>query len=153
MLSVAACREDGVRRSKDTEGRSFEVTCAGERCTLKLVGQPAGTDPSQVVLSHAGRLVGACDVPSPDSTPQDSDCRALACSSEQDCPPLYGLEQGQCLNGLCIDAANPLGPADAVMLCLAGTGLGRKAPIQIERYALALNCGNPCRIPGPCRQP
>jgi hypothetical protein len=39
------------------------------------------------------------------------------------------------------------------MLCLAGTGLGRETPAQVERYALALNCGNPCRIPTPCAQP
>jgi hypothetical protein len=39
------------------------------------------------------------------------------------------------------------------MLCLSGTGLGRETPAQIERYALALNCGSPCKIPAPCAQP
>ena len=39
------------------------------------------------------------------------------------------------------------------MLCLSGTGLGRETPRQIERYALALNCGKPCPCPRLVRSP
>jgi hypothetical protein len=63
------------------------------------------------------------------------------------------MKDGQCLNHHCGDAAEPLGVQDAIMLCLAGTGLGRKTAAQIERYALALNCGSPCTVPAPCPQP
>ena len=152
-LSSAACDEDGVRTLKDTEGRRFEAHCQDEACALERLEKPSPGEKPHAVLTHTGRLVGVCDVDSPTAEPRDWDCRALECTDANTCPPLYGLKQGDCLNGLCIDPANPMSPADAVMLCLAGTGLGRNAPKQIERYALALNCGNPCRIPAPCRQP
>lgn len=153
LLGNSACDEDGVVTLKDTEGRRFEVRCEDKACALSRLEKPASHEKPNAVLSHTGRLVGVCDVDSPTIEPRDWDCRALECADASTCPPLYGLKQGDCLNGLCIDPANPLNAADAVMLCLAGTGLGRDAPKQIERYALALNCGNPCRIPKPCRQP
>jgi hypothetical protein len=152
-LCLASCHDSGERRLKDTEGRSFKVECEGRQCAVKRLGESSKDETAHVMLSDSGRLVGACNVESPNAEPRDWDCRALECEGANDCPPLHGLSEGECLNGLCIDPANPLGPADAVMLCLAGTGLGRKAPMQVERYALALNCGNPCRIPKPCRQP
>jgi hypothetical protein len=57
------------------------------------------------------------------------------------------------VNGLCTEPSQPLGVTDAVMLCLAGTGTGHGSAQQAERFAMALNCGEPCRIPSPCRQP
>jgi hypothetical protein len=39
------------------------------------------------------------------------------------------------------------------MLCLAGSGLGSEQARQVERYALGMNCGAPCKVPAPCRQP
>jgi hypothetical protein len=39
------------------------------------------------------------------------------------------------------------------MLCLAGTGKPGNTPLQVQRYAMALNCGSPCKVPAPCRQP
>ena len=151
-LGGVACNQDGGLRLKDTEGRQFEAQCKNKSCELTRV-DGSDAEKQRAVLSHTGRLVGVCNVHSSGVKPRDFDCRALECSSQKDCPPLYGQEEGDCLNGLCIDPANEFAPADAVMLCLAGTGLGREAPMQVERYALALNCGNPCRIPNPCRQP
>ena len=105
-------------------------------------------------LSHTGRLVGICDVAPGGTVPETpGDCRALVCQADTDCPPAHGLKNGQCLNALCADPAQPLVTPDSVMLCLAGSGLGNSEPRQIERYALALNCGTPCKVPAPCRQP
>jgi hypothetical protein len=53
------------------------------------------------------------------------------------------LAHGTCIDGLCTEPANGIGVADAVMLCLAGTGWGRDSPVQVDRYALAMNCGSP----------
>jgi hypothetical protein len=63
------------------------------------------------------------------------------------------MKDGQCLNQRCSDPAQEIGVQDSVMLCLSGSGLGRETPRQIERYALGLNCGSPCRVPAPCPQP
>jgi hypothetical protein len=63
------------------------------------------------------------------------------------------MKDGQCLHHRCSDPAAALSVQDSIMLCLAGTGLGRETPAQIERYALALNCGSPCTVPAPCQQP
>jgi hypothetical protein len=62
------------------------------------------------------------------------------------------MKEGQCVHGRCSDPAEAISVQDAILLCLAGTGTGRETPAQIERYALALNCGTPCRIPAPCQQ-
>src|SRR5690606_6755934 len=107
---------------------------------------PVAPHKAEVALSSSGRMVGICDR-APASSPPIDDCRVLVCRSDQDCPPQHGLETGHCLNGFCINPEQPLNQSDAVLLCLAGTGLGRKAPKQVERFAMALNCGDPCRIP------
>jgi hypothetical protein len=104
-------------------------------------------------LLLGGRLVGICDVKEAEPPRGPYDCRTLSCQDDKDCPPLHDMADGQCVHGHCSDPAEALGVQDAVMLCLAGTGLGRETPAQIERYALALNCGTPCQIPAPCAQP
>ena len=86
-------------------------------------------------------------------TDTPAQCRPLVCQDDKDCPPAHGLGHGTCVNGLCTEPANAISAADAVLLCLAGTGWGKGSPEQVERYALALNCGTPCKIPSPCRQP
>jgi len=64
-----------------------------------------------------------------------------------------GDVRATCLAELCIDPVKKISTADAIMLCLAGTGLGRNTGRQAERYALGLNCGDPCVVPSACRQP
>lgn len=146
--------ENGPRQLRDTEGRTFEATCPKD-APCKLVqksGLRRAEKPDQSLLV-GGRLVGLCDV-QPGAAPQGPfDCRPLGCESDRDCPPLHGMKDGQCLNRRCSDPAEPIGVQDSIMLCLAGTGLGRETPAQIERYALALNCGTPCAVPAPCQQP
>jgi hypothetical protein len=139
----------------DTEQRRFEVSCnkGKEDCSYRRVtGRAVSEDKQEVELSTAGRVVGVCDV-SASNGPLPGDCRAIVCKADEHCPPLHRLETGHCLNGLCISPENDLSPSDAVMLCLAGSGLGRNAPKQVARYAMGLNCGKPCKIPTLCRQP
>ncbi|HXK20411.1 MAG TPA: hypothetical protein VNG33_21525, partial [Polyangiaceae bacterium] len=95
---------------------------------------------------------GVCDVKGDEPPQGPFDCRPLNCESDADCPPLHGMKDGQCLHARCSDPAEAVSVQDSVMLCLAGTGLGRDTPAQIDRYALALNCGTPCKIPAPCQQ-
>lgn len=137
----------------DTEGRRFKMSCEQSPCELRRIsGKPSSPAKTDIELQTSGRVVGICDV-APQADPEPGDCRALVCQADRDCPPLHGLEQGSCVNKLCIAPENELVSADAVLLCLAGTGLGRDAPKQVERYAMAMNCGRPCRVPAPCRQP
>lgn len=155
VLCVAAsCRRVSERTLRDTEGRVFSATCDREqKCQIVQKSGPKRTDAKTAqALSNEGRLIGLCDVV-PDGAPESpSDCRALRCQDDDDCPPAHGMKDGQCLEGYCSDAAKEFAPADAVMLCLSGTGLGREQPRQVERYALALNCGSPCTLPAPCRR-
>ncbi len=157
IASFAACDQKLERTFKDTEGRTFSGTCRPSGCELeRSSGSPTTPEKTAVRLGGAGRLVGVCDVvPSAASASSAAagDCRALVCSADSDCPAIPPDSTGHCLNGLCIDPAQQLNTRDAVMLCLAGTGLGRSKPEQVERYALALNCGTPCQIPTPCRKP
>lgn len=151
----ASCQSVSERRLVDTEGRQFSAKCdRGGDCTLsQLAGQKRDGDRTALILTRTGRLVGICDV-APQHAPEGpADCRALVCESDHDCPPAHGLKEGQCLNALCSDPAQALNAPDSVMLCLAGSGLGNQQARQVERYALGLNCGNPCKVPAPCRQP
>ena len=156
MLSTPSCKGVNERRLLDTEGRAFLAKCqrSGE-CTLSLVSGQKRTDgKNSLLLSQTGRLIGICDVNEGQTSPDSpADCRALVCQTDTDCPPSHGLKDGQCLNALCTDPAQALVTQDSIMLCLAGAGLGRDQPRQIERYALGLNCGTPCKVPAPCRQP
>lgn len=128
----------------DTEGRSFTTECSKDSgCHLAAKG---------VAFRATGRVIGICNVPAKRPL-RASDCRPLTCKRDTDCPPRHEMPHGTCLGGLCIAPAHPINVDDAVMLCLAGTGLGRSTEKQIERYALAENCGTPCKVPAPCRQP
>ncbi len=154
LFTLGACQGQAQRTLRDSEGRSFRATCERRApCRLEQLSGPVQTDKPALTLHTQSRLVGVCDVKAGAEVEGSYDCRALTCVEDQDCPPLHGMKDGQCLNGRCSDPALPLAQADAVMLCLAGTGLGRSSPQQIERYALALNCGSPCQVPAPCAQP
>ncbi|MCA9640925.1 MAG: hypothetical protein H6718_27010 [Polyangiaceae bacterium] len=151
---LPGCRRISKRTLKDTEGRSFEAECdRNGTCKLKQVAGPeAPADKPALALSSEARLVGVCNV-SQGGTAAPGDCRAIECSTDTDCPPALGEKDGTCVNHLCISPTGEQGVADAVMMCLAGTGLGRTKPSQVGLYAMALNCGNPCVVPKPCRQP
>jgi len=155
LLLLDGCSRLSERTLTDTEGRAISAKCERDgKCSLtQTAGVTRGEGKDHLLLSEAGRLIGICDV-TPGGTPDTpADCRALVCHEDSDCPPGHGMKNGQCLNGLCADPAQALSASDSVMLCLAGSGLGRATPRQVERFALGLNCGSPCRIPAPCRQP
>lgn len=137
----------------DTEGRRFAMSCNGTECSYeRKAGAPVSKGKNLAEVQVSGRVVGICDVAASGEA-EPGDCRALVCKTDRDCPPMHGLEAGHCVNTLCTSPDKELGPSDAVLLCLAGTGLGLNAPKQIERYAMAMNCGRPCVVPAPCRQP
>lgn len=151
---LPACRRISQRTLKDTEGRAFEAECdRNGTCKLKQVSGPdAPADKPTLALSSEARLVGICNT-SEGGTPAPGDCRAIECATDADCPPALGEKDGTCVNHLCISPTGEQGVPDAVMMCLAGTGLGRTKPNQVGLYAMALNCGTPCVVPKPCRQP
>ena len=151
----ASCRSISERRLQDTEGREFSARCERSgACTLtQSSGLKRSDGKTGQALLQTGRVIGICDVEPGQAPGAPSDCRALVCQSDSDCPPNHGLKDGQCLNALCVDSAQTLDSSDSVMLCLAATGLGRDQPRQVERFALGLNCGVPCKVPAPCRQP
>jgi len=155
VTNLAGCKSTSERELVDTEHRHFSAKCQrnGECVLSQTSGDRHPGDKSALALARLGRLVGVCDVVSGHGPDTPADCRALVCQSDSDCPPSHGLKDGQCLNGLCTDPAQALAPEDAVMLCLAGSGLGSEQPHQVERYALGLNCGTPCKVPAPCRKP
>lgn len=158
LANLAGCKRTSERELVDTEGRHFAAKCrrSGE-CVLS---QTSGERRDQrqaaktaLSLLRVGRLVGICDVVPGQAPETAAECRALVCQKDADCPPAHGLKDGQCLNALCADPAQTLIPEDSVLLCLAGSGLGNEQTRQVDRYALGLNCGTPCKVPAPCRQP
>ena len=154
IFLCAGCNKGGPRVLRDSEGRTFEATCNGQTpCKFTQKSGPKRAEKQTQTLMVGSRLVGICDVKEGEAPQYPFDCRPLSCESDQDCPPLHGMKDGQCLNKHCSDPAEAISVQDSIMLCLAGTGLGRETPAQIERYALALNCGSPCKIPAPCAQP
>jgi hypothetical protein len=154
LLLFTGCHKAGPRRVRDSEGRVFEATCPEKSpCTFAQKSGPQRVEKPAQALMLGSRLVGICDVKEGEGPQYPFDCRPLNCEADADCPPLHGMKDGQCLNRRCSDPAEAVGVQDSIMLCLSGTGLGRETPAQIERYALALNCGNPCKIPAPCAQP
>jgi hypothetical protein len=155
VSNLASCKGTSERQLVDTERRHFSAKCerTGECVLSQTSGAKRAGDKSALTLLRVGRLVGICDVVPGQALDTPAECRALVCESDSDCPPRHGLKDGQCLNALCSDPAQPLSPEDSVMLCLAGSGLGNEQARQVERYALGLNCGTPCKVPSPCRQP
>jgi len=165
VLGVAgvSCRGRVEQTIKDSEGRHFLAQCSADRiCTLspmagadmKVSGdRKASRSTQETKFSTAGRLVGVCAPVNEGAAAVISDCRPVVCAGEVDCPRSEGLDHGVCVNDLCTEPSHPINTDDSVMLCLAGTGVGPRTPEQVERLALGLNCGTPCRIPKPCRQP
>jgi len=155
MLPTGGCQRRGPLVVKDSEGRAFTVRCneAETSCSLSPAAGVKLAEGAHAVLKAEGRMVAACDAVGEEAQVHPADCRPLSCEKDADCPPVHGPNTGSCLNQLCVDPAHEIGPNDAVMLCLAGTGPGHAAPRQVERYALGLNCGTPCVVPAPCRQP
>jgi hypothetical protein len=155
MGLAGACQRQGPLVVRDSEGRAFSVRCneAETSCSLRPAAGVKLADGAAAVLRAEGRVIGVCDAVGEEARVHPADCRPLSCERDADCPPVHGPNTGSCLDQLCVDPAHELGPNDAVMLCLAGTGTGHAAPRQIERYALGLNCGTPCVVPSPCRQP
>lgn len=153
FCAAVGCQSRGPRSLRDTEGRTFEATCPKDApCTINQKSGPGRADKPAHALHTASRLVGVCDVQPGEQPSSPFDCRPLGCEADSDCPPLHGMKEGHCLNGRCSDPSQAISVQDSIMLCLAGTGLGRETPAQIERYALALNCGTPCTVPAPCQQ-
>jgi hypothetical protein len=137
---------------EDTEGRKFTARLRdGEVIALTHFDSSSGEEPFR--LERTGYLVAVCPGAAPASDTPVAMCRALVCGGDKSCPPAHGLKIGTCINGLCIEPSKTISPKDAIMLCLAGTGAGNSSPAQIERFALGLNCGQPCKVPTPCRQP
>jgi len=155
LASLTGCKGASERQLVDTERRHFLAKCerSGECALSQTLGDKRTGSKTGLTLVRVGHLVGICDVLPGKAPETPADCRALVCQTDADCPPGHGLKDGHCLNALCTDPAQTLVPEDSVMLCLAGSGLGNEQPRQIERYALALNCGTPCKVPAPCRQP
>lgn len=163
LVTLVSCSRTRRLELHDTEGRFFSASCAqGAACKIVPKGGPtsAGADGASARSStlHAslrsnGRLIAVCGQPAGMGPLEVRDCRALVCAKNDDCPPAEGMSRGTCVNGWCIEPSHTISPDDAVFLCLAGTGLGRDSPRQLERYALAVNCGEPCRVPAVCRQP
>jgi len=155
LATFVGCKSTSERRLLDTEGRQFTAKCerTGECQLTQTSGPRRQNGKTALALSHVGRLLGMCDVVPGQASETPADCRALVCQTDTDCPPAHGSKDGQCMNALCTDQAQPLASTDSVMLCLAGSGLGNEQPRQVERYALGLNCGTPCKVPAPCRQP
>jgi len=150
-MVLPGCSKSSVRTLRDTEGRQIRAKCTADgQCDLALTsGSPAKPELGRLAISVPGNLVAICDTR--DGKPAaTSDCRALECSSDGECPPSHGLANGTCINGLCREPSVRLNKEDATLLCLAGTGLGATRP---DLVALALNCGTPCRVPAVCRQP
>lgn len=163
LVVLVSCSRSRRLELRDTEGRLFSASCArGAACEIVPKGGPTSTDlhgapahasPLHASLRSKGRLIAVCGQPAGMDPPEARDCRALVCAKSDDCPPAEGMFRGTCVNGWCIEPSHSISSDDAVFLCLAGTGLGRDSPKQLERYALAINCGEPCRVPAVCRQP
>lgn len=158
-LVAAGVALGGCHRSlqvlKDSEGRTFSARCTEQgRCRLtERGGAPPPAGKPALLLHDSSFVVGICNARAGATRAPASDCRPLVCQRDADCPPAHGLETGTCVDGLCTAPAEPVQVDDAVMLCLAGTGLGLGTALQVQRYALAKNCGAPCKVPAPCRQP
>jgi hypothetical protein len=152
LVLAASCRSPQNLTLRDTEGREFSARLQDFSVVdLRLSNAPK--DANRFEIRRTGRLVAVCPTSTTSSPVAATHCRVLTCGTDSQCPPAHGLKEGTCLNGLCIEPAQNLLADDAIMLCLSGTGADYSSPLQIERFALGLNCGQPCKVPTPCRQP
>lgn len=151
-ICASACSRTETIQLKDTEGRGFIAWLKESQVVRVTKNEPPNRD-EQFTIERKGYLVAVCPGSATSAEVPIAQCRGLVCRADQECPPAHGLKQGTCINGLCIEPSNAIGPDDAIMLCLAGTGVGDSLPSQIERFALGLNCGEPCKVPTPCKQP
>jgi len=152
VVCASACSRAETVQLKDTEGRRFTASLKESQVVNVTKNEPPNRD-EPFTIERKGYLVAVCSGSTTSAEVPIAQCRGLVCRADQECPPAHGLKQGTCLNGLCIEPSNSIGPDDAIMLCLAGTGVGDSLPSQIERFALGLNCGEPCKVPTPCKQP
>ncbi len=153
LCVVSGCSKEKPRSLSDTEGRKVKALCKREGgCKLKQVGGATHEGHSKLSLHRDSRHVGLCSV-NGEAKPTPADCRPLVCEKNADCPPAHGMKHGNCINQYCVEPTAELAVADSIMLCLAGTGFGKTDPKQVGLYAMALNCGEPCKVPAPCRQP
>jgi hypothetical protein len=156
-LALTACRGPADLVVHDSEGRAFEARCDKEKQGDCALTQTHGTkwpgSQPAVTLRSTSRVIGVCNAAEGQPVDSTIDCRPLVCKKDTDCPPSHGLPKGTCLGGLCTDQSHAMDESDAVLLCLAGTGLGHDSLSQLERFAMAQQCGHPCQVPTPCRQP
>lgn len=149
---IIACEETLDVELKDTEGRVFAAKCDEEgNCELTQRSGPEWPGATFYRLESPGRLVGVCSLESADEQPIGSECRALECKKNSECPPIFGMKYGSCISGLCGDARHDVNSRDAVLLCLSGLGVGDSSRGQLDRFAMAVNCGSPCTVPKVCR--
>ena len=151
-VCASACSRTETIQLKDTEGRRFTARLKESQVVSVTMNEPPNRD-EPFTIERKGYLVAVCPGSATSVDIPIAQCRGLVCRADQECPPAHGLKHGTCINGLCIEPSNSIGPDDAIMLCLAGTGVGDSLPSQIERFALGLNCGEPCKVPTPCKQP
>jgi hypothetical protein len=153
--AAVACKSTPALLFRDSEGRAFRAHCEQrDECTLEQRSGPRWSgDKRGLALRSESRIVGVCNTAEGSPVESPADCRPLVCAKDTDCPPAHGLPKGSCLGGLCTDQSRAIDVSDAVMLCFAETGLGRGTPAQVERLAMAEQCGTPCTVPTPCRQP
>ena len=142
----AACNTHRDLNVRDTEGRTFTVSCP-KNDACRVVGGSPGSPPL-ASLRRTGRVLAVCD----GADAPAYDCRPLRCEEADDCPREQG-KGGDCLRSVCVDPDRPYTQDDIVMLCLAGTGTGHDLAVQRERYARALESGEPPRVPAGCPSP
>ena len=135
----------------DTEKRVFRIDCTeGKACSPSQVEGMKSAGARQV-LATSSHVLSVCDAAQAGYRPAPATCRPISCESDADCPIVDSTRNGTCRRGICTNPLKDLVVGDAVSLCLAGTGIGQRTPEQAEKYALGLNCGDPCRVPAACR--
>lgn len=152
-LAAVACRNSEPVRVTDSEGRRFAVRCGDAGCSAEPIEHSASAPrgAAKFSLQISGRLLGVCTAFG-DAPPHPGDCRPLRCSTDAECPAVRGEGYGTCVGAWCVEPSREPGTNDAILLCLAGTGVGHDSAQQAQRYAMAVNCGSPCVVPAPCKR-
>jgi hypothetical protein len=135
------------REVRDTEGRTFDISCKKEACRLEMQAEVPTPEAAPWEPTHAGRLLLAC----PSGSADGRDCRPLVCDGARVCTRLGG-EKFECLDEFCQDPTQALTAEDRLALCLAETGAWSDSAEQHSRMVLAMSCRPPCRVPAVCRQ-